>query len=262
MMPPPPATSIAIDWSGEAKGAGKRICLAEVVGDDLVRLETGWTIDRLTLSLIHRAESDPSIVVGIDFAFSFPVWFVQQLGGTIESVWLAAERNGEGWLRTHQSPFWGWAGSTRPAADEGRPEFRKTDLALAGVYGRPKSVFQVSGPGTVGTGSIRGMPVLARLRNAGFAIWPFDAPSLPLIVEIYPRALTGRVVKSDPSQRRKYLASKSWPLTAEQRTLAADSEDAFDAALSARAMARNSQRFVSLPAPEADEELEGKIWVP
>lgn len=262
MMPPPPATAIAIDWSGAAKGAGKRICLAEVGGDDLIRLETGWTADRLTSSLIQRAEGDPSIVVGLDFAFSFPTWFVHELGGTIESVWLAAERSGEMWLRKRQSPFWGWAGTNRPATDDARPEFRKTDLALAGKYGRPKSVFQASGPGTVGTGSIRGMPILARLRTAGFAVWPFDAPALPLIVEIYPRALTGPVVKSDPPRRREYLASEGWPHSVDQRILAADSEDAFDAAVSARAMARNSPRFVTLPTPDAQEKLEGRIWVP
>src|SRR5712691_4578800 len=106
-MPPPPATAIAIDGSGAAKGAGKRICLAEVVGDDLFRLETGWTTDRLTSSLIYRAEDDPSIVVGLDFAFSFPVWFVQELGATIESVWLrpsAAERAG---CESAKALFWG-----------------------------------------------------------------------------------------------------------------------------------------------------------
>ena len=40
----------------------------------------------------------------------------------------------------------------------------------------PKSVFQIGGAGSVGTASLRGMPVLQRLREAGFAVWPFDRP--------------------------------------------------------------------------------------
>src|SRR5258708_24761708 len=63
----PPAAAIAVDWSGAAKGAAKRIWLAEVAGEDLVRLEPGWTADRLTSTLIQRAKDDPSIVVGLDF---------------------------------------------------------------------------------------------------------------------------------------------------------------------------------------------------
>ena len=57
----------------------------------------------------------------------------------------------------------------------------------------------------MGTGSIRGWPVLARLRREGFAIWPFDDARTPLVVEVYPRACTGAVVKTDIRQRAALL---------------------------------------------------------
>lgn len=55
-------------------------------------------------------------------------------------------------------------------------ELRRTDRERPAVGGiRPTSGFQIGGAGAVGTGAVRGMPMLARLRAAGFAIWPFDA---------------------------------------------------------------------------------------
>ena len=55
-----------------------------------------------------------------------------------------------------------------------------------------------------------------------------------MCVEIYPRALTGAVVKSDHSARHRYLTDESLP--SDLRTLAEGSEDAFDAAVSALVM--------------------------
>ena len=46
---------------------------------------------------------------------------------------------------------------------------------MASVPGlSPKSIFQLAGPGAVGPGSLRGMPLLTTLRDRGFAVWPFD----------------------------------------------------------------------------------------
>lgn len=262
-MLPPPDRAIAVDWSGAATGGGRRSWLAEVSRGELIFLEGGWTADRLVSWLVGRAERDPSLVIGLDFAFSFPAWFVRaRLGGSVEGTWSEAERNGESWLRGGLSPFWGRPGRPRPDFSHGRDEYRRTERKLDPALGRPKSVFQVGGAGSVGTGSIRGMPVLARLRAAGFAIWPFDAPALPLVVEIYPRALTGRVRKSDDGRRRAYLDSKGWPRDAEQRARAAGSEDAFDAAVSAWAMGRHLADFAALPALDEVDQLEGRIWVP
>jgi hypothetical protein len=55
-------------------------------------------------------------------------------------------------------------------------QFRRTDRETGSVAGsRPKSVFQVDGAGTVGTGSLRGMPFLLQLEEAGFNVWPLES---------------------------------------------------------------------------------------
>jgi hypothetical protein len=107
------------------------------------------------------------------------------------------------------------------------------------------------------------MPQLLRLREAGFSIWPFDAVGRPLVVEIYPRLLTGSVVKSDAVARASYLAEKFPMLASELRERAASTEDAFDAAVSALVMARHSAELASLSNETGEvASLEGEIWAP
>ena len=133
-------------------------------------------------------------MIGLDFAFGFPAWFAGELGAReIEDVWRHAATEGERWLRDCAPPFWGRPGCGRPALPS---HFRLSELALKG----PKSVFQVGGAGAVGTGSIRGMPLLLRLREAGFAIWPFHEGS-PRVVEIYPRAFLRHLRHSSAAAR-------------------------------------------------------------
>jgi hypothetical protein len=255
--------AIAVDWSGARDGGGRRSWLAEVAGDELGAFQNRWNVESLLAWLSVRADRDPSLVLGLDFAFSFPAWFVgERCGGTARAAWERASAEGEDWLRSLPSPFWGRAGTQRPVLEDDRAHFRATEQALTGVFGHPKSVFQVGGAGAVGTGSIRGMPLLAGLRKAGFAIWPFDPPALPLVVEIYPRALTGPVVKNDPAARRRYLEAWGWPGDQALRTRVADTEDGFDAAVSARQMALHAEAFAGLPAPGDRERIEGRIWLP
>ena len=255
--------AIAVDWSGAREGGGRKIWLAEVIGDEVVVLQNRWNLETLVRWLIRRAERDASLVLGLDFAFSFPAWFVtERFGGVAEVGWDQAAANGEAWLHDVASPFWGLPGSRRPVLGDDHDHFRATEQSLSGAYGRPKSVFQVGGAGAVGTGSIRGMPLLARLRESGFAIWPFNPPSLPLVVEIYPRALTGPVVKSDAAARRQYLDAWGWPRDLGLRTRVAATEDSFDAAISARQMALHATEFADLPAPSHLDRVEGRIWVP
>jgi hypothetical protein len=129
---------------------------------------------------------------------------------------------------------------------------------------RPKSTFQVGGAGSVGSGSIRGFPMLARLRAAGFRIWPFhDDPRVPVAVEIYPRLFTGDVVKSRADARAAYLAEHMPELREEFRFDATASEDAFDALVSAYRMARHARGLASLPMlDDGRARLEGQVWQP
>src|SRR5207249_2523855 len=145
-------------------------------------------------------------------------------------------------------PFWGRKGSGKPAGQE---HFRRTELEVPPVGPgaiRPKSVFQIGGAGAVGTGSIRGMALLARLRREGFSIWPFDQAGWPRAVEIYPRLLTGPVAKSVQSARTGYLTRLGWPADAALRERAASTEDAFDAAVSALGMDEHQEDLAAPPS--------------
>jgi hypothetical protein len=188
---------IAIDWSGARTGAAKRIWLAEAVQGQLVRLENGRSREQVAEHLMAEAERDPQLVVGFDFAFSLPAWFLDERGlQNAQELWAPVDHEAEGWLAHCEPPFWGRPGKKRRVlgseCDHHRITERKVQYATCF---RPKSVFQIGGAGPVGTGSLRGMPILHRLTVAGFSVWPFDPPGWPRIVEIYPRVLTGAVNK-------------------------------------------------------------------
>lgn len=252
--------AIAVDWSGAATDAGK-IWLAEAADGALLRLQKMASRDAAAALLIDEVGRDPRFVVGLDFAFSMPAWFVERCAAaTAYEFWRIVGDRGERWLAECAPPFWGRKGTRKPAGIE---LFRRTEREVGGVAGiRPKSVFQIAGAGAVGTGSIRGMPVLRRLHDAGFSIWPFDAPGWPRVVEIYPRIFTGPVRKTDPDARRELLHGYD-ALTPEHRAAAEGSEDAFDAAVSAIEMSRHGGELAALPqARDEIERIEGAIWIP
>jgi hypothetical protein len=259
---------MAIDWSGRSgPDQGRALWLAEAVDGELVRLEGGRTRAELVELLIAEADRDPGLIVGFDFAFSLPAWYLQDRRLTPRQLWAlladealtpAMRRYGLArWMNGPEPPFW------TMSQDHSRlmPEqtFRRTenDMRLPGV--QPKSVFQLVGAGQVGRGSLYGMQALHRLTGAGFHVWPFDRPALPLIVEIFPRVLTGPVRKSSRSERERYL--EAVPLPPDLRRLAASGEDAFDAAVSAVVMAARAEALTALPE-EPHYAIEGKIWAP
>jgi hypothetical protein len=216
---------LAVDWSGARAREQRAIWLAEAVGGRLVRLEGGRGREELMAHLLEEAERDPELVVGLDFAFSLPEWFLRARGiADVSNAWDLVSREAEAWLRDPQPPFW------RVRRSAGEVAFRRTELECGG---RPKSVFQLVGAGQVGTGSLRGMPFLPRLRER-FAIWPFDEPRLPLLVEIYPR------LHLDGSEQY-------------------ENEHARDAAAAALAMSRWPGDWSRLPRDPA-YALEGRIW--
>ena len=252
--------AIAVDWSGAKKPAGK-IWIAEACRGSLTRLDPLDSREEAIHEVLAHLRSDEQRVAGLDFGFSLPAWFFRKNGLTrVYDLWALAEREGERWLRDCPWPFWGRTGKKRPALEA---HFRRTEAQCQQVQGiRPKSIFQIGGAGAVGTGSIRGMPFLKRIHDAGFRIWPFDGSQLPLVLEIYPRILTGSVVKSAGEKRAAYLAAK-WPdLAPEAASSAIRSEDAFDAAVSALIMAARFTEFYKLPRADAVARIEGEIWQP
>lgn len=256
---------IAVDWSGARSGAKSRIWLADVCGGRLSRLESGRTRREVIAYLIEVARTSPNLVVGLDFAFSFPHRFVQERGAqSIETLWHLVAEHGEEWLAECEPPFWGRPGKPRPNLPEDE-HYRCTELCAASAKkASPKSVFQIGGAGAVGTGSIRGMPHLANLAAEGFSIWPFHEVRTPMAIEIYPRLLTGPVNKSDFSERRAHLAAECSPeIGGGLACKAASSEDAFDAAVSAVVMSRHIDEIATLTrSPDEVGLIEGAIWWP
>jgi hypothetical protein len=258
-----PDRIIAIDWSGskDFRLQRKHIQTA-IASEDGLALFGNKTREELINWLKDEADCfNAPTVIGLDFAFSFPLSYFEKLGvkNTYE-MWSKVEEMGEEWMRNCQSPFWGKPGKKRPETHYAQG-FRATEkINIQGIL--PKSIFQISGAGAVGTGSMRGMPFLKTLHDAGFSIWPFDPVRFPLVVEIYPRLFTGAVHKSNMEARRQYLASKSYRFAAPFTQFEAEqSEDAFDAVVSAAEMYGNRQKFAHLTGANTKiEQLEGQIW--
>jgi hypothetical protein len=256
---------VAVDWSGRATGAQETIWIAAARDGELEFLESGRSREAAIDWVIHAARSDPELVAGFDFCFSFPRWYCERRGWRDgPAVWRGVSgAAGETLLAGEAPPFWGRT-TTRPAFAADEPPLRMTeDGPLPG-----KSIFQIGGAGAVGTGSLRGMPLLLRLRDAGFSIWPFDVPAVtPVALELYPRRLypeatcLAHLSKRSWSSRHAHL--EQWfphhPRPLLER--AAGSEDAFDAAVCALVMSGHAEQLRALPA-QADRRLEGMVWEP
>jgi len=256
-------TVVAVDWSGRRVGERRHLWTAEADDGGLVRLEAGRSRVDVVDELVARAHERPGIVVGFDFSFSLPEWFLAARGFTCaRELWDAAAVDGDRWLRDCEPPFWGRPGRGRPDLTA---HLRRTESAMVAIGGiRPKSSFQIGGAGSVGTGSVRGFPALATLQDAGYAIWPFDEPAAaPVAVEIWPRALTGAVVKSSPTARAAYLDFHVPEIASTFRDAAVGSEDAFDAAVSAVVMSQHEAELRALPPAVHHVDLrEGCVWTP
>ena len=91
----------------------------------------------------------------------------------------------------------------------------------------------------------------------GSGRWPFDPPGRATVYEIYPRLFTGPLNKSDPAARRRLL--EGYALPEAMIELAADTDDAFDAAVSALEMWRARAWFAASPRPAGAASVEG--WI-
>jgi len=248
---------VAIDWSGAQSAATQRkhIWMATAEDGELTALTGGWTRQQAVQALLSHGEAVSEFVVGLDFAFSYPAWFLHEHGlASAYELWRLVAVEGENWLKECKPPFWGRPGARRPNIPG---HFRLTELDNAPA----KSVFQIGGAGAVGTGSIRGMPFLRQLHDSGFSIWPFDPPGWPMVVEIYPRVLTGPVRKNRADERISYLQA----LDVDKVLLAPAnvSADAFDAAVSALKMSEHQDQLSALSqASDPVVFLEGAIWAP
>ena len=288
---------VAVDWSGDRSAAGQRRKIwagvwmkirGGPVDGGRVTLEGGRTRAELAEWLIGLAREMPRMVVGLDFCFSFPAWFVRDELGCADgpAFWeLVTGGMGEQWLARGNPDRRFWGKHPKPAEFTGdglHRMLRATDIdcklaaripeaeraeRVRGIG--PKSVFQIGGAGSVGTASLRGMPMLKRLRDAGFAVWPFDGAGLPMVVEMYTRLNTGPVRKSNAAARAEYLRAKRREdaayaaLSRDVMARARASEDAFDALVSCMEMTARRREFAGLAMPmDPEYKVEGWTWAP
>jgi hypothetical protein len=244
---------LAVDWSGAARAEDRHLWVAEVdCGTGRVVALAPATRVAAIDRLIHAAGQGP-MVAGIDFSFSLPAWWLGVNGiSSVDELWADAGRL-EGWLAACRPPFWGRPARPRPRLPA-HLEYRRTELAAPR---RPRSTFQIGGAGAVGTGSLRGMAHLARLRAAGLRLWPWDAWRPPVVAEVWPRlALTG-TVKSCPTARAAWVAEHRHALDDRAAACVIASDDALDAVAAALQLVERASCPRLPPPPEA--ELEG--WI-
>lgn len=171
-------------------------------------------------ALLTRLTATGQWLVGFDFPMGYPTGFAARLTGqaTARAVWdwldariIDGPRNRNNRFevaaginrRFGQGPFWG-----RPAGLDlldlpprklvdypalGLAERRAVERAVPGA----QPVWKLYTTGSVGSQSLTGLPLIARLaRRAGVAVWPF-APPGPLarvtLAEVYPSILAPEV---------------------------------------------------------------------
>lgn len=271
--------AIGVDWSGAQSQATQRdsIWVAVIRGGELVELSSGRTRDETVAYALALAQEHPRTVIGLDFAFSLPRWYLEEREITnTKALWAWAREQedaadasaaGWGWPADLPPPFWGPHVRPLPDVLRERHRFRRTEMAAKRPGASPQSPFQLTGAGSVGSQSLRGMAQLARLENA--AVWPFDRPGWPLVVEVFPRlflrelrpdliALSGgelveQMVETSPE--------KMWGGRAEWRDALLESQDAIDA--TAAAWGLWATRSILAALPEESEHtylLEGRIF--
>ena len=266
-----PRRCVGVDWSGAAdrRAAARAIWCAVVDDGHLVALETGRDRRQTTARLIELVFEEPETVIGLDFCFSAPAWFLDAHGmRSAGELWRWAARQAEsdpGFVRGLPAPFWGPSIRPRPAIPG--PTLRATEAAVAASGTRPASVFQITGPGSVGAQSLLGMPELMALCDAGVSVWPFDAPRLPVAVEVFPRALARRLAPTGTRRGgpgfRAAVVDRHADAFGPWADVVRGNQDAFDAAVAAVGLACGRDLVGQLARTRDDQDLrEGAILLP
>lgn len=257
---------LAVDWSGALRAPERSIRVAEATasgpGRAVLRSVRGGLDRAGVVEHVLAVAATGPLVAGLDFSFALPAWFARERGcGDVADLWALVARDGEAWLADERPPFWGRT-TPRPPLDPARPGWRRTERRARDAGRSPKSTFQIGGAGAVGTGSVRGMPHLTRLREAGVAVWPFDDAGAATVVEVYPTMFSGRARRSADARREAAGADDRIPPTLVPDVVA--TQDAFDAALTALAMAERVGELGTLRAapPGSAEAIEGALWSP
>jgi hypothetical protein len=173
------------------------------------------------VSLIHTArEAGLRLLIGCDFAMGYPAGFALRLTGEprVQGVWawlagaitdtdnrnnrFAVASRINAMFSEGAGPFWShpsgqhWPGLPfrRAGIDYAALGLAESRVAETAVP-RAKSPWMLFNPGSVGSQSLLGLPMIHRLSQLpGVAVWPFATPDAPVVLaEVYPSLLAGPV---------------------------------------------------------------------
>ena len=230
----PPFDTVAIvDWSAASTPSPRRpsrdaiwIGVARANAVTTTYHRTRHAAEACLNELLNdEAAAGRRVLLGFDFPMGYPAGFAFRLTGQAraQAVW--------NWLARHitdlpsnannrfavadqinaqfhaPGPFWGRPDSAAHAHLSPTRAVNYPDLALAErrqVEKRVPSaqpVWKLFTTGSVGSQSLMGLPLIHRLsQRQGASVWPFDAPSGPLVIaEVYP-SLLAPAVKADPAE--------------------------------------------------------------
>lgn len=229
-----PDTVAIVDWSAAATPRlGRDSIWLGVAGGGERNLPTRAAAESALRTLISDTVArGRTLLIGLDFAFGYPMGFARALTGHAGApaawAWLndhltdgpdnrndrfatAARMNarlpglGPFWFNAtpHDLPGLPRKGSAR--CGHGLAERRVCDALAPGA----QSVWKLGGAGSVGGQALTGQPLLHRLRGAfpgAVAVWPFDPLPAPVVLaEVFPSLLAPQVAmatKADPATPR------------------------------------------------------------
>jgi molybdopterin-guanine dinucleotide biosynthesis adapter protein len=221
-------TIAIVDWSANTQRSPAKpsrdaiwIGICRPTGETAEYFRTRADAESALLALIERERAaHRRLLIGFDFAMGYPSGFARRLVGQEDPrrvwEWLAREVTDDPHNRNNRldvaarinarlgtvGPFWvvnaHLSGPDLPFGKVGKVDFAAMNLAehrvveRAATVGVPKSVWQLTGPGSVGSQSLTGLPVIHRLSQLpGVSVWPFDeVTSAPVVLaEVYPSML-------------------------------------------------------------------------
>jgi len=214
---------------------------------------TRATAEAQIATLIETAVADGlRLLVGFDFAMGYPTGFAARLTGEASARavwrWLAGAITDTAENRNNRfavaaainalfpegpGPFWSHpTGQHWPGLPDRRVGIDYPALGLAegraaeAAVPRAKSPWMLFNPGSVGSQSLLGLPMIHRLsQRPDVAVWPFEAPDASVVlVEVYPSLLAGEVamlanaagLPADQAQVR-LLSQALWSLSRRDR---------------------------------------------
>lgn len=213
---------IAVDWSARsapspANPSKDAIWIA--MGGEAIYCRTREDAEQVLIALLGGKDR---VLAGFDFAFAYPQWAMERLGGW-RHAWALIER-----LHERQPDRFELAARLNellgvPAFWGGRLSVRKVSKGIVEKRAcerfepRVQSPFKLWGAGSVGSQSLTGIPVLERLRRRFHAaVWPFESLSKARVVlaEVWPRltGLGGGKILDERQVRGLVQRMPSWSL--------------------------------------------------